>query len=104
MSAFPTQTRDKYLGTVLVVDDEPLVLGLVKMMLECGDYNVLIAGSAKEALRLSERSDLQIDMILVDVIMPDLKGPDLAERILAMRPRIKVLFMSGFADAEVVCV
>ena len=97
-------TRDKHPGTILVVDDDPSVLGLVKVMLECGDFSVLIAGSGREALRLAEQGDLQIDMILVDVVMPDLKGPDLAERILALRPRIKILFMSGFADAEVVCV
>jgi len=75
---------------------------VIKCMLECGDYNVLMAHSAETALRMTERSDLTIDLMLIDVIMPDISGPDLAERILAMRPHLKVLFMSGCTDSEVV--
>ena len=88
--------------TILVVDDDLSVLGVIKCMLECGDYNVLMAHSAETALRMTERSDLTIDLMLIDVIMPDISGPDLAERILAMRPHLKVLFMSGCTDSEVV--
>jgi len=88
--------------TILVVDDDLSVLGVIKCMLECGDYNVLMAHSADTALRMTERSDLTIDLMLIDVIMPDISGPDLAERILAMRPHLKVLFMSGCTDSEVV--
>jgi DNA-binding NtrC family response regulator len=71
-------------------------------MLECGDYNVLIAHSAESALRMAEREDLAIDLMLIDVLMPDVTGPDLAERIQAIRPHQKVLFMSGCTESEVV--
>ncbi|HXI42274.1 MAG TPA: response regulator [Bryobacteraceae bacterium] len=88
--------------TILVVDDDLSVLGVIKCMLECGDYSVLMAHSAETALRMAERNDLTIDLMLIDVIMPDISGPDLAEKILAMRPHLKVLFMSGCTDSEVV--
>ena len=88
--------------TILVVDDDLSVLTVVKCMLEGGDYNVLLANSAEVALRMAERNDLTIDLMLIDVVMPDLSGPDLGQRILAIRPHQKVLFMSGFTDHEVV--
>jgi two-component system cell cycle sensor histidine kinase/response regulator CckA len=88
--------------TLLVVDDDLSVLTVVRCMLETGDYNVLLAHSAEVALRLVERDYLTIDLVLLDVVMPDLSGPELAERLLAIRPDLKVLFMSGYADAEVV--
>jgi DNA-binding NtrC family response regulator len=88
--------------TILVVDDDLSVLSVIKCMLECGDYSVLMAHSAETALRMAERGDLTIDLMLIDVIMPDISGPDLAEKILALRPHLKVLFMSGCTDSEVV--
>ena len=88
--------------TILVVDDDLSVLSVIKCMLECGDYNVLMAHSAETALRMVERDDLTIDLMLLDVVMPDISGPDLAERILAIRPHLKVPFMSGCTDSEVV--
>ncbi len=100
MSTSSNPTPDP--ATILVVDDDPSVLSVVRCMLETGAYNVLLAPSAAVALRLVERRDLMIDLVLLDVLMPDLTGPELAERILAIRPHVKVLFMSGFADAEVV--
>src|SRR5215467_8395729 len=88
--------------TILVVDDDLSVLSVIKCMLECGDYNVLIAHSAESALRMVERDDLAIDLMLIDVLMPEITGPDLAERIQAIRPHQKVLFMSGCTESEVV--
>ncbi len=99
MTNFDTSLEPK---TILVVDDDLSVLSVIKCMLECGDYNVLIAHSAESALRMAERDDLSIDLMLMDVIMPDISGPDLAERILALRPHLKVLFMSGCTDSDVV--
>ncbi len=88
--------------TILVVDDDLSVLSVIKCMLECGDYNVLIAHSAESAIRMVERDDLAIDLMLIDVLMPEITGPDLAERIQAIRPHQKVLFMSGCTESEVV--
>jgi two-component system, cell cycle sensor histidine kinase and response regulator CckA len=88
--------------TILVVDDDISVLTVVKCMLESSDYNVLLANNAEVALRMAERDDLSIDLLLTDVVMPDVDGPDLAKRIQAIRPSLRVLFMSGCADSDVV--
>jgi DNA-binding NtrC family response regulator len=71
-------------------------------MLECCEYNVLIAHTGESALRMAERDDLAIDLMLIDVLMPKITGPDLAERIQAIRPHQKVLFMSACTESEVV--
>lgn len=88
--------------TILVVDDELSVLTVVKCMLECEEYTVLLANSAETALSMVERKDLVIDLMITDVVMPDMNGRDLAERVLTVRPSVKVLFMSGYTDSEVV--
>jgi two-component system cell cycle sensor histidine kinase/response regulator CckA len=88
--------------TILVVDDELSVLTVVKCMLECDEYTVLLANSAETALRMIERKDLVIDLMITDVVMPDMNGRELAERVLTVRPQLKVLFMSGYSNSEVV--
>jgi len=99
---YTTSNQESVNKTILVVDDDLSVLSVIKCMLECGEYNVLIAHSAESALRMAEREDLAIDLMLIDVLMPDVTGPDLAERIQAIRPHQKVLFMSGCTESEVV--
>jgi len=88
--------------TILIVDDELAVLTVVKCMLESCDYNILMANSATSALQIARNKDLGIDLMITDVVMPDMQGPDLAERVRELRPQIRVLFMSGYTDAEVV--
>ena len=89
-------------NTILVVDDELSVLTVVKCMLECEEYTVLLANSAETALRMIERKDLVIDLMITDVVMPDMNGRELAERVLTARPHLKVLFMSGYSNDEIV--
>ncbi|HEX4646216.1 MAG TPA: response regulator, partial [Verrucomicrobiae bacterium] len=83
--------------TILVVEDEPSLRDLAHLILhDCG-YNVLAAGSGVEALTVWQRNDQRIDMLLTDMIMPDgLSGKDLAESLLALKPKLKVIFTSGY--------
>ena len=66
--------------TILVVDDDLSVLSVIKCMLECGDYNVLMAHNAESALRMADREDLSIDLMLIDGL-PNLRRPVLIELV-----------------------
>jgi PAS domain S-box-containing protein len=86
-------------GTILVVDDEPNILTVIRHSLEAMGYSVLTAASAGEALRLVEGGGEKIDLVLTDMIMPEMNGHELAIKVQAAAPRIRVLFMSGYTDA-----
>ncbi len=84
--------------TVLVVEDEQSVRDLVTEILGAHGYHVLSAPNAADALTIAQNHPGMIQMIITDVVMPGMTGLDLAERMAASRPGIKVLFMSGFAE------
>ncbi len=84
--------------TVLLVEDDPVVHGLVRELVARLGYNVLDAGSADEALRVSERHRGLIHLLLTDVVMPDVSGIELAAQLRAKRPAMKTLFMSGYSS------
>ena len=82
-------------GTILLVEDEPTILDMVKEMLEELGYRVLPAPTPGKAIRLAERHAAPIDLLMTDVVMPEMNGRDLAGNILKIYPNIKRLFMSG---------
>lgn len=84
--------------TLLVVENEPAVRGLVQVALERHGYLVLTAESGSDALRVAAAHDSHIDLLITDVDMPDLRGPDLAKQLVAARPGLTTLFMSGYMD------
>jgi len=84
-------------GTVLVVEDDPMVRSVTKSMLEMLGYTVLVAATPQAALSLSERREVQIDLLISDVVMPQMKGPELCDKMRAIRPDLHVLFISGYA-------
>ena len=88
--------------TVLVVDDEPDVLRLVEAILTEQGYRVLLAKGADNAIRTFERVNPRPDMILTDVVMPGMSGPMLIDHLLTIEPNLRVLFMSGYDDRQVV--
>lgn len=88
--------------TILAVDDDRGVLGLLDHALREAGYNVLLADSGWGALRAYENSTEPVRLLLTDVIMPDLTGPVIAERLQARQPDLRVLFISGFHDADLV--
>jgi len=89
------------LGTVLVVDDEPAVLKLVTTTLCSGGYMVLEAGDGLSALDIAAQHPGPIDLLLTDVRMPGLTGPELCLRMRQGRPETRFLLMSGYPDCEV---
>ncbi|MDY3562233.1 PAS domain S-box protein [Gemmata sp. JC673] len=89
-------------GTVLVVEDDDRVRRLARIALQRFGYTVLDAPNAEEALRVCERPDPPIDLLLTDVVMPEMGGRELAEVVARLRPGIKVLYVSGYADDAVV--
>jgi two-component system cell cycle sensor histidine kinase/response regulator CckA len=88
--------------TILAVDDDRKVLGLLENVLASAGYQVLTADGGRKAVELHEKASSRIDLLLTDVIMPDLTGPVLAERLRARQPDLQVLFISGFHDADLV--
>lgn len=88
--------------TVLLVEDDEPVRRLVHKVLEDCGYRLLDAANGVEALSTCEQSEEPIHLLLTDIVMPGMSGRELANRLAALRPEIKVLFMSGHTDEAIV--
>ncbi|MFN3652379.1 MAG: response regulator [Armatimonadota bacterium] len=88
--------------TILVVEDEPRLSQLLCSTLRSAGYQVLEAASGDEALRTASGYPGKIDLLLTDVVMPGMSGREVAERLAAERPELRVAFMSGYTDDVVV--
>ena len=82
--------------TIMIVEDEPAIINMARMMLESLGYTVLTAVASAEAIRLAREAPLKIDLLIADVIMPEMNGRDLAKEISAFYPDLKILFISGY--------
>jgi len=87
--------------TIVLVEDDESVRSLVQVMLESKGYRVLAAAGAAEAERLCAERAGDVDLLLSDVVMPEVNGRVLAERLAAVTPSLRVLFMSGYSDEAV---
>jgi hypothetical protein len=92
----PAQSQGE--ETILLVEDEDALRQVVHRILTGGGYRVIVASNGPEALAAAERHPGPIHLLLTDVIMPQMLGPQLAEHIQRVRPEAQVLFMSGFAQ------
>jgi CheY-like chemotaxis protein len=92
---------DKNPKTVLVVDDDAEIRKLVAAMLTGKGYRVLIADSGENAIRQWTKHP-ETDLLLTDVVIPGMSGPIIADRIIELSPDIKVVFMTGYHDTQVV--
>ena len=84
--------------TILVVEDEEMLLTLISRILRMNGYSVMSARHGGEALLLCEQNAGKIDLILTDVVMPQMNGMELCERLVGIQPDMKVLFMTGYTD------
>jgi CheY-like chemotaxis protein len=88
-------------GVILVVEDEPLVRELVRGVLAAAGHSVRVADNAEHALGVVEQEGVAPDVLLSDVVMPGMNGPQLVERLRSDHPQLKVVFMSGYAETKV---
>ena len=97
-------TDEKYLGTetILLVEDEAIVRRLVGEILKSNGYHILETADGEAALSLCRSYTKRIDMLLTDVIMPNMGGSELRDKVVELLPDIKVLFMSGYTDDSIV--
>ena len=93
-----TPLSQAILPTILVVEDDPSILKMVKLILEEAGLGVLSASSAHQARLIAESFPHSIHLLLSDVMMPDVSGPELANTLKQNRPEMRVMLMSGFAD------
>jgi PAS domain S-box-containing protein len=89
-------------GTILLAEDEEMVRTLARQVLEMYGYQVLEAANGGAALLICERHKEGIHLLVTDVVMPEMSGPELADRLAQLRPKMKVLFMSGYTDDTIV--
>jgi PAS domain S-box-containing protein len=89
--------RETGSGTILLVEDEDAVRSLVETILTSDGYKVLVANSPEQATGICRAFPGTIDVLLTDVVMPDMSGPELAEKLLALRSGLRVVYMSGYA-------
>jgi CheY-like chemotaxis protein len=88
--------------TILVVDDEPEIRKLVSAMIGHFGYKALSANSGQRALAVYKKHNAPIDLLITDVVMRGIGGPVLADKLTALQPGLKVLYMSGYDHSRVV--
>ncbi|HEX7522838.1 MAG TPA: response regulator [Candidatus Deferrimicrobium sp.] len=93
--------KDGQSGTVLLVEDSDVVRDVIAKMLEGGGLSVLQASGGEEALALARRGDAPIDLLLTDIVMPEMSGVELADRLEQEHPAMRILFMTGYAEEAV---
>lgn len=93
--------RAGHVPVILLVEDEMLVREVTRQVLQHAGYMVLESSGPGEALRLVSQHQGRIDLLLTDVVMPEMNGTDLASRLQDLRPQLRTVFMSGYAESDI---
>ena len=102
LAATVVEPEPRGVETIMLVEDEDVVRGLAKQILEQSGYKVLAASRGEEAIRLCAQSAEPIHLLLTDVVMPETSGKEVADRLREAIPGLRVLFMSGYTDQAIV--
>lgn len=88
--------------TVLFVEDDEMIRNLVQKVLKANGYRVLVAPNGRDAERVAGQHEGPIHLLVTDVVMPELNGREVAERLAAARAGLRVLYLSGYTDDAIV--
>ncbi len=91
---------DRGVGTVLLAEDEEAVRELACEFLRSAGYNVIVGKDGLDALEIAEQHSAPIDILVTDVVMPRMRGPELAQRLRRAHPQMKIVYMSGYLEHE----
>jgi signal transduction histidine kinase/CheY-like chemotaxis protein len=91
---------DRGVGTVLLAEDEEAVRELASEFLRSSGYNVIVGKDGLDALELAEQHSAPIDVLVTDVVMPRMRGPELAQRLRRVNPAMKIVYMSGYLEHD----
>ena len=100
MLAAPGMVSLFVMKSILLVEDEDMLRGLIRELLEIKGYSVIEASQGVEALELMRSAGRTIDLVLTDVVMPHMSGSELVEQLKEDQPGLKVVFMSGYTGAN----
>jgi two-component system cell cycle sensor histidine kinase/response regulator CckA len=89
-------------AVILLVEDESMVREITGEVLSHAGYRVLETGNAREALQVATQHQGRIDLLLTDIVMPEMNGADLADHMLNQQPDLVTVFMSGYAEHDIV--
>jgi PAS domain S-box-containing protein len=92
---------EEALATILVAEDEPALRKLARVVLEQDKYRVLEAASGQDALEVAAQYPGTIDLVLTDIVMPGMGGPQLVAELASIRPEVGVIYMSGYTDSRI---
>jgi len=98
VEAILAESIPKSSGTILLVEDQAAIRLLAEDVLSEAGHKVLSAGNGRAALELAGNHPDRIDLLVTDVVMPEMSGPDLADQLARSRPDLAVLYMSGYPD------
>jgi CheY-like chemotaxis protein len=94
----PTEATRRGREAVLLVEDDPALRSAVQRMLSTQGYRVVVARDSAEAIELAHRHAAELALLVTDVVMPQISGPEVAKAVQSHVPQIKILFMSGYTD------
>ncbi|HEV8676566.1 MAG TPA: response regulator [Methylomirabilota bacterium] len=101
-ASLPQVSAPRGIETILLVEDDDALREMTREMLALYGYRVIDARHPGEALLVAERRPDRIDLLVTDIVMPQMNGCELAERLVELRPNLRVLYMSGYADETVI--
>src|SRR3989442_202963 len=94
--------QDSTGATILVVDDEAMVLSFLNNALTCKGYQVILAADGKNGLEQFDQNRHAIDLVIADIAMPKVDGGEMSRRIRAISPDVKLMFITGFSPTRII--